>query len=161
MRNPLLCRDRSSPGFSLIEMMIAVAIVAAVAVVAYPSYQSSVRKSRRAEAIAALTTVQLAQERWRANHPGYTSSLTGAWSSEGLGLQATTSAGYYGLSVSLDGSGETGYDVVATATAGTSQSNDGSCARLLVRTRGGNVTYGSATATGNFDLSANNSCWSR
>ena len=40
---------KRSFGFTLIEMIIAVAIVGILAAIAYPSYQESVRKSRRAE----------------------------------------------------------------------------------------------------------------
>ncbi len=45
---------RSAAGFTLTELMIAVAIVAILAAVAYPSYQDSVRKARRADAKTAL-----------------------------------------------------------------------------------------------------------
>lgn len=41
-------------GFTLIELMIVVAIVAILASIALPSYQDSVRKSRRADAKSAL-----------------------------------------------------------------------------------------------------------
>ena len=41
-------------GFTLIEVMIVVAIVAILAAIAYPSYLESVRKSKRAEARAQL-----------------------------------------------------------------------------------------------------------
>ena len=41
-------------GFTLIELMIVVAIVAILAAVAYPSYRDSISKSRRAEARAQL-----------------------------------------------------------------------------------------------------------
>jgi type IV pilus assembly protein PilE len=40
----------SSRGFTLIELMITVAVIAILAGIAYPSYQQHVRKSRRAEA---------------------------------------------------------------------------------------------------------------
>ncbi|TVR66963.1 MAG: prepilin-type N-terminal cleavage/methylation domain-containing protein [Candidatus Competibacteraceae bacterium] len=43
-----------SRGFTLIELMIVVAIVAILAAIAYPSYQEQVRKSRRADAQAVL-----------------------------------------------------------------------------------------------------------
>ena len=46
-------------GFTLIELMSVVAIIALLAIIAFPSYQESIRKSRRADAKAAL--VQLAQ----------------------------------------------------------------------------------------------------
>ncbi len=37
-------------GFTLIELMIAVAIVALLAAIAYPSYQEQIKRSRRADA---------------------------------------------------------------------------------------------------------------
>ena len=51
--------NRRCAGFTLIELMIVVAVISLLAAIALPSYQDSVRKSRRADAKAAL--VQLAQ----------------------------------------------------------------------------------------------------
>jgi len=51
-------------GFTLIELMIVVAIVGILAAIAYPSYQSSVEKSRRSDAQAALTAFSAAMERY-------------------------------------------------------------------------------------------------
>ena len=36
-------------GFTLIELMIVVAVIGVLAAIAYPSYQDSVRKARRAD----------------------------------------------------------------------------------------------------------------
>ena len=50
-------------GFTLIELMVAVAIVGILAAIAIPSYQDSMRKSRRADAKAALLSFANAMER--------------------------------------------------------------------------------------------------
>lgn len=58
-----ICRHTDN-GFTLIEVMIVVAIVAILAAVAFPSYQEQVRKSRRGEAKAALLKTMQAQEKY-------------------------------------------------------------------------------------------------
>lgn len=150
-----------SSGFTLIEAMITLAVIALLAAVALPSYQDSVRKSRRSDAFAALTTVQQAQERWRGNRATYAGSITAAPTDDppGLGMTAASAKGYYALAIS--DAGATGYTVTATAATGTSQVKDGACQRLRVRVAGGNLHYGSADADGAFDESANNPCWAR
>jgi prepilin-type N-terminal cleavage/methylation domain-containing protein len=59
---------RRTHGFTFIELMIAVVIVGALAAVALPSFLDQIRKSRRAEAISTLATLQQAQERFRSNN---------------------------------------------------------------------------------------------
>ena len=55
---------RAQGGFTLIELMIVVAIVSILAAVAYPAYTDSVRKGKRAEARAALMNLLQQQERY-------------------------------------------------------------------------------------------------
>ena len=55
---------KTEQGFTLIELMIVVAIVGILAAIAFPSYQESVRKSARAEAKAALLGAAQAFERY-------------------------------------------------------------------------------------------------
>ncbi len=57
MTRPLQQRHRGAPGaegFTLIEMLIALLLLAIVASIALPAYNEHVRRSRRAEAQAAL-----------------------------------------------------------------------------------------------------------
>lgn len=53
-------RQRSRYGFSLIEVMIVVAIIGILAAVAYPSYTDHIRKGRRVDAQTAM--MELAQQ---------------------------------------------------------------------------------------------------
>lgn len=126
------CRSR---GFTLVELMIVLVISALLASIAYPSYMSSVRKSRRADALQALYTLQLAQEKWRALNPAY-----GTLSD--LGLSSTSEAGYYTIAITLPSppADQTSYTATATAVAGGSQVNDKtngvSCSTLKVDQNG-------------------------
>lgn len=58
-------------GFTLIELMIAVAIVAILAAIAYPSYQDSVRKSRRGQAKADVVELAQRAERFHTINNSY------------------------------------------------------------------------------------------
>jgi type IV pilus assembly protein PilE len=49
-----LSRSKSHSGFSLVELMVAVAIVGILASIAFPGYQSQMRKTRRADAQGVL-----------------------------------------------------------------------------------------------------------
>ena len=53
---------RTSTGFTLIELMIAVAVVAILAVVSLPSYAEFVKRGTRADAQAFLMEVALRQQ---------------------------------------------------------------------------------------------------
>lgn len=160
-----LARLRRLQGFTLIELMIAVAIVAVLASVAYPAYQDSIRKGRRAEAFTALSTLQQAQERWRSNNASYTTALPNTAAANvapnGLGVAATTPSGLYAIAVS-DVSG-TAYTATATAATGTSQASDGNCKVLGVQMASGTLKYGSGASSITWTAANPDAgkCWAR
>ncbi|MBB4756494.1 pilus assembly protein PilE [Xanthomonas arboricola] len=64
-------------GFTLIELMVVVAIVGILAAVAYPSYAEHIRKSRRAQAKADLVEYAQLAERSHTTNNTYASFLFG------------------------------------------------------------------------------------
>lgn len=66
-----------SPGFSLIELMVAVAIVGILAAIAFPSYQEYMARSRRADAKQALLSVAQAMERYYTQNNSYGGAALG------------------------------------------------------------------------------------
>ena len=64
-------QDRRARGFTLIELMITVAIVAVLASIAYPAYTDSVLKGRRAQARTALMELMQQQERYMTQNNSY------------------------------------------------------------------------------------------
>ncbi len=107
-------------GFTLIELMIVVAVVGVLALVAYPTYTQSVRKSHRAEGKSALVEAVQRQEKLYAQSFSYARDMTA------LGYDANpfvTEHGLYQLAVTNPGSAAdpaaaTTFTITATALGG-------------------------------------------
>jgi type IV pilus assembly protein PilE len=79
-------------GFTLIELMIVVAILAIVVAVGYPSYLEQVKKSRRAEGMGQLLELADRMERAYSDSGTYPTSVSEVY-------VATTDGGFYTLSI--------------------------------------------------------------
>lgn len=65
-------------GFTLIELIIVVAIIGILAAIAYPSYLSSIRRGYRAECKAGVLNALQSQERFFSANSTYTTDLASA-----------------------------------------------------------------------------------
>lgn len=114
-------------GFTLIELMIAAAIIGILLAIAVPNYQDYIRKASRSAAQSELLELAALQEKIFLNSSAYALSVNGAYtgsSTGGLGrTSGTTQDGKYTLSVNPVAS--TTYTITATPVAGSTQANDG------------------------------------
>jgi type IV pilus assembly protein PilE len=155
MCRPAEQRRVCRPGFSLIELIVALAVVALLSTIALPSFLQQIRKARRADAIAGVLRVQQAQERYRAVQPNYAPGL----GADGLGLPAASPSGHY-LLTSMAASGAEALSYSVQAQAQGAQAQDSDCRYLAVRINAGQMNYASGSGPDLANLaSANKACW--
>ena len=117
-------------GFTLIELMIAVAIIGILAGIALPAYQDYVRQARRSDAGAALLDFAQDLERWRVNNPSYAGCPAGTAQNQ-CGVPPTDSATF-----------ATGNLTATTYTITATLNNDAACPTMTINqagAKGGNA----------------------
>jgi len=140
---------RSVFGFTLIEVMIVVAVVGTLASIAYPSYVNHVTRSMRAEPLRELTRIANLQEQFFIDNNRYTADLSELGQGSTAGFE-TESENYIITSV-IDAVNNT---FVLTATAqGIQATRDHDCNTI-------NITdTGSKTASTLASVASTNLCW--
>ena len=111
------CASRRSTGFTLIELMIAVAVVAIIASVAFPSYTGFVQRSRVAEATGAMSTTRVRLEQYYQDNRNYGSTASACGVAMPVSDAFTYSCGW--------GGGGTSQSYLITATGNASASMSG------------------------------------
>jgi type IV pilus assembly protein PilE len=121
-------RYRARRGFTLVELLVAVALAALLMTLGLGGWQGQNLRVGRHDAIEALTRVQQAQEQHRSAHGLYASELSAL-----LGTAPTSPQGRYAIGIHITG----GEAYRATAVALGAQARDAHCATLTLEVRQG------------------------
>ena len=140
-------KNLPSAGFTLIELMITVAVVSILATIAAVSYSSQVQKSRRTDARSALLDLAGREEKLYSTTNAY--GDTPAVLGYGAGtFPIKVGSGYYNVTVQAPDPGQGGAvgTYLITATAINTQANDAACLTLSVNQLGQQTSTGTGTA---------------
>ena len=135
---------RNVKGFTLVEMMITVAIIAIITASAWPSYERYQQKGRRADGISALLQNSAQLEKCYINNSTYV----------GCTLLTASARNYYVIANAL--AAET-YVLTATPNAGSAQASDNECATFTINELG----VKGFTTTSTDPVGTLKRCWSQ
>ena len=111
-----MAQARPAAGFTLIELVVALAVVAITTLLAASSYRSYLRRGHRIDAVHALLAAAVEQEKFHLANGRYGERLDAAPGDDppGLAVSSRTPGGHYVLAVTTASAVQ--FRVVATAT---------------------------------------------
>lgn len=124
VENFMLPKRTAHLGFTLIELMVVVAMVAILAAIAFPSYAQFMQRSRRAEVQALLQDIALKQQQRLLDVRAYAGTLAAL----NIGIPSSVSP-HYTIAIALGAGGATSFTLTATPQGG--QSGD-TCGTLTL-----------------------------
>ena len=135
-------------GFTLIELMIVVAVIAIISAIAVPAYFDQINRGKRADAKAGMLDLVGRQERYYTQNVSYTSALTD------LAATSASPKGLYTLSMTAAPSGCSAAantdNCISFVITATPTQTDAKCATL---------TYSSTGVKGSTGTGTVDDCW--
>ena len=150
MRHPPINQKQ---GFTLLELLITVAIISMLASLAYPSYLDYLTRIRRSDGQTTLLELANQMEQYFSTNNTYRTATIGTGSHTDLRSNATSPDGWYNLSIIEQT--DSSYTLQAAAMDAQAK-NDKGCQNLTFNSRGekgiaGNLTQNAGKAA--------NRCW--
>ncbi len=136
-------------GFSLIELLIAIAIVGILFSIAMPSYDGAVQRGRRSDAVETLLALALKQEQYFSQQESYTTNIGNL---PGVGSSNSTQ-NHYSITATAGPTGDITTSFKLLASTKGAQSKDTDCATFTIDSTNNKTALKS-------DSSANtDNCW--
>ena len=136
------CRKSKGKGFTIIEVLIVVAILGILAAIAIPAVTKYVTDARRADGKTALLAAAQAMERYYTNNYTYENATTT--------IPATSGEGYYNLTLTANA---TAFTIEAKPVSGGKMASDTLCETLSINHLGQRQAFNSA------DVDKTAECW--
>lgn len=131
-----------SPGFTLIELMVTVAIIGIIAVFAFPSYTNYIVRGNRAAAESYMLELASLQERFLVDNRAYATSLVT------LNAPATPNSVSANYQITVTGTATPPAYTITATPVGTQASRDTSCGTLALTQAGDKSATGSGGQAG-------------